>query len=298
MTGTGAMSRRRVLARVGLGVPLVGLAGCAGGGPISVLTAGSLHAAFTDGLQSLADPQLEVEAYGSAHAARLVADGQREPAIVALADPELFDTILATEWHALFASNAIVLAYNPATAGGRRVADAEPWFEPLLADGLTLGRTDPELDPLGYRTLFTLRLTADRAERPDLPDRILGPDQRYPETQVLARFETGSVDAAFVYRSMAEERGYPYRSLPAAVDLSDPGRAETYASVRYTFADGTTVAGAPIEYAAHLRTATDRTRGVFRTLVGSAAEYLVPHGFTVADRHPTYVGDVPPAIRG
>ena len=115
---------------------------------------------------------------------------------------------------------------------------------------------------------------------------------------MLARFETGAVDAAFVYRNMAVERDYPYRSLPAAIDLSDPGLTAAYDDVSYTFADGTTVTGAPIEYAAHLRSAADRPQRVFETLVGAARDYLGPHGFTVGDRHPTYVGDVPPALRG
>lgn len=298
MTGPARQTRRALLARLGLGIPAVGLAGCADGGPIGVLAAGSLQAALADGLPALVDPRLEIEAHGSARAARMVAEGQRDPAMVALADPQLFASVLPTDWHALFASNAIVLAYNPATSAGQRVADADPWFAPLLADGLRLGRTDPHLDPLGYRTLFTLRLAAARHDRPDLPEQVLAPDQRYPETQVLARFETGAVDAAFVYRNMAVERDYPYRALPAAIDLSDRGFADSYDDVSHTFADGTTVTGAPIEYAAHLWATTDRARDVFRTLVAAAPDYLGPHGFTVADRHPSYVGDVPPALRG
>ena len=237
----------------------------------------------------------------------MIAADQRDPAIVALADPQLFATILDASWYALFASNAVVLAYNEGTAGGQAVGAAERWFEPFVDDGsgfggdgtagITLGRTDPELDPLGYRTLFALRLAADHYDRPGLPEAVLAHARRFPETQVLARFETGSVDAAFVYRNMAVERDYPFRALPEGIDLSEPGRAGTYETVRYSFDDGTTVTGAPIEYAARLRTENGAAREVFSTLVDQAHDYLDPHGFTVAARHPTYTGDVPPALR-
>lgn len=116
-----------------------------------------------------------------------------------------------------FATNAIVFAYDPYPSGGRAVRDTgeSGWFEPLLEDTATLGRTDPALDPLGYRTLFTLELATECYElstnlREAIPDR----EQLYPETQLLGQCETGSIDAAFVYRSMAIKRDYDHVDLP------------------------------------------------------------------------------------
>ncbi|WP_459193838.1 extracellular solute-binding protein [Halosimplex sp. J119] len=279
---------------VGTPGSVAGVGASHGGGdsdPVSVLAAGSLQLAFSEGLQEATDLPIRVESHGSVTAARLVARGDRDPDIVALADPALFDGPLATDWHAAFATNALVVAYDEGSAGGRRVAEADRWFDPVLSGDATLGRTDPDLDPLGYRTLFALELAGEYYDRPGLRDEIVEPRQVYPETSLLSRFETGDIDAAVVYRSMAVDRGYDYVELPAAVDLSDPERAEAYAEVDYDLPSGETVRGAPVEYAAVARRGADRVVETFDTLGGG--DYLDSHGFTVPESYPHYSGDVP-----
>jgi molybdate/tungstate transport system substrate-binding protein len=149
-------TRRAVLA--GTASLAAGLAGCSGvsgrSRPVSVLAAGSLQNALTEGLREAVDADLTVEAYGSRQAAQLVAGGQRDPDVLALSDVALFESVLSTSWYAAFASNALVVAYNPDTEAGRRVPAADRWYEPLLSPSFRLGRTDPALDPLGYRTLL------------------------------------------------------------------------------------------------------------------------------------------------
>jgi len=134
----------------------------AGSASVSLLAAGSLNNAFENGLRAETDVDLRVEAHGSAAITRLIAAGQRDPDIVSVADVALFDGPLSPPWYAEFATNSIVLAYNRNTEGGRRVGEAgsENWYEPLVAGTVALGRTDPDLDPLGYRTLFTLELAS------------------------------------------------------------------------------------------------------------------------------------------
>jgi molybdate/tungstate transport system substrate-binding protein len=281
------------------GLAAAGRAGCLGSGkarPVEVLSAGSLHKSFTEGLTDATEPSITVESHGSRKAARMVAEGQRDPDVLALADTALFSSLLSTPWHATFASNAVVVAYNPESERGQRVAEADRWFEPLFDAEFTLGRTDPDLDPLGYRTLFALSLAGDYYDVPDLRERVVATDQIYPETQLLAGFETGSLDAAFVYRNMAVEREYPYVDLPPELNLGAPSLADRYASATVELGDGTTVRGAPIEYGATLRNDGERETGVFETLVESAADYLDPFGFEVRENHPTYHGDVPERI--
>ncbi|WP_276271069.1 extracellular solute-binding protein [Haloarcula litorea] len=286
-----AATRRRFLASAAAG--LAGVAGCVGRGQsrVRVLVAGSLQQAAAETLQARTDRELAVEAHGSVHAARLVARGDRDPAVVALADPALFSGVLDPPWYAVVASNELVVAYTEATAGGRRVRDADRWYEPLTGDGVALGRTDPTLDPLGYRTLFALRLAAARYDRPGLPEAVLGPEQTYPETQLLAQFETGGIDAAVVYRSMAVERDYPFRELPPAINLGDPAHAEAYRRVSYDLPDGDVVQGAPIEYAATRRRDTDAARAVFDAML--AGDWLDEHGFIRWETYPRMEGDVP-----
>ncbi|MDQ2072496.1 extracellular solute-binding protein [Haloarcula sp. H-GB4] len=287
-------TRRAVLAALGSGVATTAGCGAFGQERVDVLVAGSLQKAASETLQPQTGVELAVEARGSVQAARLVADGKRDPAIVALADPTLFDRVMDTTWHAVIASNEMVLAYNPETDAGTRIADAEPWYAPLKRASVSLGRTDPALDPLGYRTLFVLSLAADYYDEPGLADAALSPDQTYPETQLLAQFETGAVDAAFVYRSMAVERDYPFREFPPEIHLGDPAYAEQYQTTSYELPNGTTITGSPIEYGAVRRDNQEATRTAFEAVL--SGDWLAPHGFTLRQAYPRLVGDVPSTV--
>ena len=291
-------SRRAFLAGVaasGLGAGCLG--GAAGGEAVSVLAAGSLQNALESGLAPQVEPTVQVEARGSVELARQVAAGQKDPDIVAVADDGLFGSTLDAPWHAVFATNAIVLVYNPETEGGRRVeaAASDEWYRPLVDGDVTLGRTDPDLDPLGYRTLFALELAADHyGTATDLRAAVAGPDQTYPETQLVSQLETGSVDAAFVYRNMAVERDYASVDLPAATDLSDPARADAYATATYELPDGTTVEGDVIRYAATARRESEAVRDVFESCV--AGDYLASYGFARPEGYPRFTDDAPDGV--
>ena len=287
-------TRRSVLAALGSGLSLTAGCGAFGRERVDVLVAGSLQKAASETLQTRTDVELAVEARGSVGAARLVADGKRDPAIVALADPTLFDRVMDTAWYAVVASNEMVLAYNPQTDGGTSVAAAEPWYDPLQSDDVSLGRTDPALDPLGYRTLFVLALAADYYDEPGLSDAVLASDQTYPETQLLAQFETGAVDAAFVYRSMAIERDYPFREFPPEIHLGDPAHTAQYRETSYELPNGTTIRAGPIEYGAVRRDEQEATRTAFEAVL--SGDWLAPHGFTVREEYPRVVGDVPSTV--
>lgn len=285
-----------------LGAGLAGVAGCLGGRrPVEVLAAGSLQRAVGDGLPAALETPVQVDTRGSAAAARLVAEGAADPDLVVLADPVLFETVLSVPWYARVATNALVLAYNPDTDGGRRVgrAGTEGWWRPLAEGAVRLGRTDPDHDPLGYRTLFALELAGEHyPAAPALRSVVPSRRQVYPETTLLAQFETGTVDAAVVYRNMALERDYPYVELPAAVDLSAPALADRYATVSHRLPDGTVVRGAPIAYAATVRR-TD-PRSAVRDAFGVVADgrLFEDTGFGVPRRYPRVEGDGPRWARG
>ena len=278
---------------------VAGLAGCAAVAdrPVSVLAAGSLSNALEHGLRPAVDHEVRVEARGSAAAARLVADGAKDPDIVSVADVTLFDTPLSPDWFVEFATNSLVVVYDPETEGGRQVRDAGPdgWFPPLTDESVSFGRTDPDLDPLGYRTLFALELAglyvdAATTPRETVPER----DQIYPETRLLGQFESGSLDAAVVYRNMAVERDLPFLELPPQVGLGDPERAAAYARVSYELPGGQVVSGGVISYGSTIRHDRPAVRDAFDTHVTGA--YLTDFGFTVPDDYPRFAGEVPDGI--
>jgi len=270
------VSRRTVLGAAGglatLGVAGVTLSGGSDGDmeqDPQALVAGSLLSVAS------ATPGATVEAHGSAAARRLILDDLREPDAVALADPRLLDGIV--DEAILFATNALVIAYNP----GSQYADAleADWVDALGTEGLELGRTDPEIDPLGYRTVMALRLARDRGvDAAAVRER----SQVFPETELLNVLERGDIDAAFAYRNMAVERDLPAVDLPADVDFSDPSLADRYGSVSVTV-QGEQLVGQPIRYAA--APLTMRGEPWIEKLV-TGRERLAARGFVVPDGYP------------
>jgi molybdate/tungstate transport system substrate-binding protein len=315
-------TRRRFLRAAGVAAA-AGLAGCAGSGggaegatptgsvtgtaggdsgssaTVAILSAGSLQHALENGLKPAVDVPVRIESHGSATVARMIAEGQRDPDIVTVADTALFEGPITPPWYSVFASNAIVIVYNPDTDGGQRVAAAgqDEWYDSLADSDVSIGRTDPDLDPLGYRTLFTLELASryyDGAS--DLRARLLERNQIYPETSLLSQFEAGAIDAAFAYRNMAVERGYDYVELPDQIDLSNPAHESAwYGTVSYTLRSGQEVRGGAIGYASTIRTLSDAALSVFD--VHTTGDYLTESGFVRRDGFPIYEGTPPSRVR-
>ncbi|WP_049996099.1 extracellular solute-binding protein [Halococcus sediminicola] len=309
-----ASRSRRTFLRAAGSAGLVGLAGCVGSGfsrtggrkgtagdtdPVSILAAGSLQNALSNGLAAAVDVPVEVEAHGSATVARLVAEGKRDPDILSIADVALFDRPLSPAWHSVFASNAVVVAYNPDTEGGERLAEAGPenWYEALADGDVRLGRTDPDQDPLGYRTRFTLDLASRYYEdASNLTEKLLQRNQIYPETGLISRFESGSIDAAIAYRNMAVERDYEYIDLPDEIDLSNPEHEKDwYSTVSYSLPNGRTVRGGLVSYGATIRETSDAALDVFAA--HTTGDYLDEHGFVLREGFPTYEGSVPKRVQ-
>jgi molybdate/tungstate transport system substrate-binding protein len=254
----------------GVGATVYGSVAESEGRTPSALVAGSLLsvAAQVSGAR--------VEAHGSVAARQLLRDGLRSPDAVALSDPRLFEG-LATQVTA-FATNALVVAYNPDSTHADAVR--EDWAATVQRSGVEVGRTDPDTDPLGYRTVMMLRLAAE-AGLVDA-DRALDRARVLPETDLANVLERGDLDAAFVYRNMAVERDLPYVSLPDRIDFSSPAAADSYAGATYDLTDRT-IRGQPIRYAA--TALTDAGRDWVRRLV-DGRERLHAAGFGVPEPYP------------
>jgi molybdate/tungstate transport system substrate-binding protein len=298
----------KIAGAFGTGAAL-GLTACSGGKAVRLLAAGSLNNALENGLRKELPEgiRLEVEARGSAAVARMVAEGQRDPDVVTLADAALFDGPLDPPWYAEFATNALVLAYHPDTEGGRALHDAGPdrWYEPIRRGTVRVGRTDPDEDPLGYRTLMMLELASRYYDLDDnLRETIPTREQVYPETGLISQFETGSIDAAFAYRNMAAERNYAYLRLPDPIDFSTPAHEDDwYRTTTYALPGGTTVTGGVIRYASTIRTPQDapgREAAIAVFAAQCTGSYLRTFGLTVPDDYPLFHGELPadvPATR-
>lgn len=267
-------------------------------GPVSILSAGSLELALTKGLSGTVDTKLQIESHGSSTVARMIDEGQRDPDIVTVADTALFDGPLHPPWYATFASNSVVIAYNQNTKAGKQLgkAGADDWYNYLLDNEVSLGRTDPTQDPLGYRALLMLELASryyDDAN--NLRQKIPKQNQINPETGLISQFESGNIDAAIAYHNQAVERDYEFIDLPDQIDLSNPKyEKKWYSTVSYTAPSGKKTKGGLISYGSTIRHLNPTTVSVFKT--ETAGQYLEKFGFKIPESYPKYNGNPPSAV--
>lgn len=235
-------------------------------GPLVVYNAGSLAAPFRDLLQAFAARHPGVrtmqESSGSLEAARKLTELGKVPDVLGVADylviPKLLIPGHAT-WYVSFARNAMVLIHSSRSIGANEI-HAGNWQDVLRRPGVRTGRSDPALDPNGYRTLLALQLAEAQLRQPGLAASLLAAMpvrwMRPKEADLVALVQAGELDYAWSYRSIAVTGRMPFVSLPPEVDLSDPRREEWYAQAsvrlpgpRLSSADSITVGGEPIVYA-------------------------------------------------
>lgn len=275
------MRKLRLLASLALLVLCV--PGAMGGekGNVSVLYAGSLGALMEKSVgpafEQATGYHYQGEGQGSVAAARAIHDHLRTPEVFISADPAVNDRILMgpengsfESWYLTFASGELVLGYNPRSRFRDRFEQARagklPWYEALATSGVKLGRTDPNLDPKGYRTLFLFELAEQYYHRPGLAA-LLGPtanpEQIFPEPELLIRMESGQLDAAVFYKHEVLAHGMPYITLPGEINQGDPRFASLYAAHSFTTTKGLKVTGAPVLFTISvLNTAGNRAGAV------------------------------------
>ena len=240
-----------------------GRADVATDGPLVVFTAGSLARPMRAALDSFAAAhavRYELESAGSLETARKLTELGKVPDVVALADEEVFPKVLVpahATWYVRFAVNRIVLAY---TDRSRYAAEIDPanWWQVLQRPNLEIGRSNPDLDPAGYRTLMVFQLAERLYAQPGLAaalERAANPRNMRPkEIDLVALLESGDLDYAWFYESMARASGVRHVTLPTAIDLSSDESRDGYAQatvrvIGSSAADTVTMRGAPIRYA-------------------------------------------------
>jgi molybdate/tungstate transport system substrate-binding protein len=250
-----------------LAIALVSVA-CAGAeseleGPLVVFTAGSLARpvrAALDSFTAQTGIRYELESAGSLETARKLTELGKVPDIIALADEEVFPKLLIpghSTWYVNFAENRIVLAYTDRSRFAAEI-DSTNWWEVLQRPGLEIGRASPDLDPSGYRTLMVFQLAERAYGQPGLAVALERAahlrNMRPKEIELVALLESGDLDYAWFYESMARASGVRHVRLPAAIDLGSTEMGQTYAEAKVrvigaSARDTVTMNGAPIRYA-------------------------------------------------
>ncbi len=207
---------------------------------LSVFHAGSLSVPLKNVAEAfqLANPgvKVQLEAAGSLACIRKITELNQACDVLALADFSLIDEMIIPkygQWNILFATNELCLVY---TDNSRKAGEinADNWFRILMDPGISYGRSDPNSDPCGYRTLLALKLAANfygkRPEWDQLPEK----DTRFirgKETDLNSLLESRAIDYMFNYRSVAVQHNFRYLRLPDSINLSNPSLDGWYSTV-------------------------------------------------------------------
>lgn len=232
-------------------------------GVLSVMNAASITRpvrALLDSFAARTGARCELEPGASLEIARRITELHRTPDVVLLADPDVFPQLLMPEyvkWYTLFARNRIVLAYTPRSRGAARIS-ADNWRAVISEPGVEVGRSDPNTDPSGYRTLLTMQLAERYYRDSGLYARLLAgaPERnvRPREADQVALLQTHELDYIWTYQNLAENDGLKFVKLPDAIDLGAPADSAAYAHATTRVlgkqpGDTLTMRGAPILFA-------------------------------------------------
>lgn len=189
---------------------------------------------------------------------RKITELHRVPDVLWLADADVFPKILVpayATWYAEVARNRMVVAYTSKSKYANEI-NASNWTRILSRGDVEVGRTDPEIAPVGYRTLFVFQLAERFYHVPGLAKSLLDrapPRNMRPNAAALAALlAAGELDYIYDYQSVAESNGFRFLQLQPEIDLSDPAHASDYAAAHATLRGphGSTirVTGEPILY--------------------------------------------------
>ena len=229
---------------------------------IIVFHAGSLSVPFKNMAKEYErnNPGIRIllEPAGSLVCARKITELKKPCDIMASADYFVIDELLIpgyADWGIKFATNAIVIAFTNRSKYSGEI-NAENWPRILLRNDVIYGRSDPDSDPCGYRSVLTMMLAEKFYDLPGLAEKLTAKNRNYirpKEVDLIALAESNAIDYMFQYKSVALQHGFRFIELPAEISLSDPTKDEVYRSVTLEIA-GTSpgnrmmVAGSYINY--------------------------------------------------
>jgi molybdate/tungstate transport system substrate-binding protein len=156
----------------------------------------------------------------------------------------------------------MVLAVSPKSPLAGELT-SQTWYRRLTQSDVRFGLADPRFDAAGYRALMVLQLAereyddpylledmlmgrfttpitverrggTDVIEVPEILETSAGSNVvlRGASIQLVALLESGDLDCAFEYESVARQHGLEYVRLPASIDLGDESLRDQYETVQ------------------------------------------------------------------
>ncbi len=194
------------------------------------------------------------ESAGSVKVVKSISELHKLVDVAATADYKLIPQYLIPDyasWVVQFATNKLVIVYT----GKSRYADeinVDNWYKILQRKGVEFGFSDPNADPCGYRTRLMFTLAEKYYKVPGLANKLVeavNPNNIKPKAvELVAQVQSGELDYAFEYLSVAVQNNLKYVELPDQLNFSNPEYSDFYKQASFTMKDGKTVTGAPIIY--------------------------------------------------
>ncbi|MEA3497359.1 MAG: tungstate ABC transporter substrate-binding protein WtpA [Bacteroidota bacterium] len=208
-------------------------------GKLIIFHAGSLAVPFKlikeEFEKEYPDVDVLLEAAGSVTCARKITDLKRDCDIMASADYAVIDKFLIPDyssWNIKFASNEMCIAFTNKSTFADSI-NGNNCFDVLLKDDVIYGRSDPNSDPCGYRSLLTIKL-AEKFYNKKMLANFLAKDNNFirpKETDLISLLETNNIDYIFIYRSVAKQHSLNFITLPDSINLKSSELAKYYSTV-------------------------------------------------------------------
>ncbi len=176
------------------------------------------------------------EAWGSKAGARRVANLETPADVFMSADYMVIENMLIPDhasWYIPFATNEMAIVYTKKSRYADRIS-VDNWVEILMKDDVKFGRSNPDQDPCGVRSVFTIKLEEKMRGEPGLAERMLAKDKdniRPKETDLIALLESNHIDYIFLYKSVAVQHGLEYLQLPDSLSMGNFALNDWYRSV-------------------------------------------------------------------
>lgn len=177
--------------------------------------------------------KLLLEGAGSTECARKISELKKPCDIIASSDYTVIRDILIPEysnWYVNFATNEMGIAYTDKSKMSDKI-NKDNWFDVLLNNKIIYGRANPNLDPCGYRTIFTYQLSEKHYLKSGLAKKLSSKDENFirpKEVDLLALLESQTLDYIFIYKSVAIQHKLKFLSLPEEVNQGNPSFSEYY----------------------------------------------------------------------
>ena len=220
---------------------------------IIVFHAGSLAVPFAQ-IEKVFEkkyPQYDVqrEASGSRSAARKISEIKKVADVMASADYKVIDALLIpndAKFNVQFATNEMAIAYTSRSKYANEI-NANNWARIFLRDGVKIGHSNPNIDPCGYRSMLVTKLAEKHYKIPNLFKKLFGYGTSYKvgeenkskiiirpkETDLLALIEAHAYDYLYIYKSVAQQHGLKYITLPKKASLKDNEFSDFYKTVHF-----------------------------------------------------------------